>query len=173
MKIEWDKIITNAISALVVAVFLGAATIVWKGATSVDNKVQSTREDMQHLITAISDQLAEHRVQLNNLSNQLATFIAEADKSTITTSNNTTLLSKVLEMDSTPPTISFSVPVTRPVLPTPLPKLEPPLVAAAPPQTNVAAPAPVMSASPEQQNMAEQSIRRKAYSQDIERQLKR
>jgi hypothetical protein len=73
MKIDWDKIVTQAITALVVAVFLGAATIVWKGATSVDDKVQSTREDMQHLITSLSDKMAGYEIQLTSLSNQLMT----------------------------------------------------------------------------------------------------
>lgn len=40
MTIEWNKIVTNAVSALMISVFLGATTIVWKGATSVDDKVQ-------------------------------------------------------------------------------------------------------------------------------------
>jgi hypothetical protein len=72
---EWNKIVTNAISALVVAVFLGAATIVWRGATSVDDKVQTTREDMQYLITSLSEKLATHQVQLGALSNQMAIVI--------------------------------------------------------------------------------------------------
>ena len=75
MKIEWDKVITQAITTLVVAIFLGAATIVWKGATSVDTKVQNTREDLQHLITALSDKLGGYEVQLTSLSNQLETVI--------------------------------------------------------------------------------------------------
>ena len=68
---EWNKIVTNAVSALVVATFLGAATIVWKGATSVDTKVQNTRDDMQHLITSLSDKLAGYETQLTTISNQL------------------------------------------------------------------------------------------------------
>ena len=75
MNMEWNKIVTNAISALVVAVFLGAATIVWRGATSVDDKVQTTREDMQYLITSLSEKLATHQVQLGALSNQMAIVI--------------------------------------------------------------------------------------------------
>ena len=71
MNIEWNAIVTNAISALVVAVFLGAATIVWIGATSVDDKVQNTRSDMTHLIDTLSDKLGGYEVQLTSLSNQL------------------------------------------------------------------------------------------------------
>lgn len=71
MKIDFNKIVTQAITALVVAVFLGAATIVWKGATSVDDKVQNTRDDLQHLITSLSDKLAGYEIQLTSFSNQL------------------------------------------------------------------------------------------------------
>ena len=77
MTIEWNKIVGNAISALVVAVFLGAATIVWKGATSVDDKVSATREDMTHLISALSDKLGGYEVQITSLSNQLAIIIKQ------------------------------------------------------------------------------------------------
>jgi hypothetical protein len=75
MNIEWNKIVGNAISALVVAVFVGAAAIVWRGATTVDDKVQNTREDMTHLITALSDKLAGYETQLSSLSNQLEVVI--------------------------------------------------------------------------------------------------
>jgi len=82
MTIEWNKIATNAISALVVTVFLGAATIVWKGATSVDTKVQNTRDDMTHLIDALSDELGSQKAQLTSLSNQLVVIIANQPKPT-------------------------------------------------------------------------------------------
>lgn len=72
MKIEFDKVVTNALSALVVTTFLGAAAIVWKGATTVDSKVQQTRSDMEHLINALSDQLASYQSQLTTFSNQLS-----------------------------------------------------------------------------------------------------
>jgi len=75
MKIDWEKVVTQAITTLVVAVFMGAAVIVWRGATSVDTKVQQTRDDMQHLISALSDKLAGYEVQLVTISNQLATVL--------------------------------------------------------------------------------------------------
>jgi hypothetical protein len=75
MKIDYEKIINQAITALVVAVFIGAAAIMWKNSSSVDDKVQNTREDMQHLITALSDKLGGYEVQLVSLSNQLVVVI--------------------------------------------------------------------------------------------------
>jgi hypothetical protein len=75
LKVEWSKIITNAISTLVVAVFVGAGAIVWEGATSVDAKVQTNKENMTFLIEALSDKLATYEVQMSSLSNQLAVII--------------------------------------------------------------------------------------------------
>lgn len=71
MKIEFDRIVTNAVSAIVVAVVMGAAAIVWRGATTVDSKVRETRADMEHLITSLSDKLGAYQVQLTTISNQL------------------------------------------------------------------------------------------------------
>ena len=75
LKVEWNKIVTNAISTLVVAVFVGAGAIVWEGATSVDAKVQSNKENMTFLIEALSDKLAAYEVQMASLSNQLEIVI--------------------------------------------------------------------------------------------------
>lgn len=71
IEVEWNKIVTQAISTLIIAVFIGAASIVWMGATSVDTKVQNTRDDMQHLITTLSDKMAGYESQLTTISNQL------------------------------------------------------------------------------------------------------
>lgn len=95
MTIEWNKIVGNAVSAVVVAIILGAATIVWKGATSVDDKVQATREDMTHLITALSDKLGGYEVQITSLSNQLAgleVIIRQQARSGVTVNPPTTLV---------------------------------------------------------------------------------
>ena len=75
LKVEWNKIVTNAISTLVVAVFVGAGAIVWEGATSVDAKVQSNKENMTFLIEALSDKLAVYEIQMFSLSNQLEIVI--------------------------------------------------------------------------------------------------
>ena len=77
MNIDWNKIVTQAITALVVGTFMGAAAIVWKGATTVDTKVQATRDDMSHLINALSDKLAGYETQLTTISNQLAAVLKQ------------------------------------------------------------------------------------------------
>lgn len=141
MKIEFEKIVTNAVSAVVVSVVLGAAAIIWKGATTVDEKVQSTRADMTHLIDALSDELGGQKAQLISLSNQLAVLI----------SNQSVVIS------------------------------QPPKLASAG-NPNVEQPSIRKELTAEQLKLREamigkdsdnQAVQRKAYSQDIYRQLKR
>jgi len=105
MKIELDKIITQAITTVVVAVFMGACVIVWKGATSVDVKVNQTREDMQHLIDSLSDKLAEFQVRLTSISNQLTSLNKQIALSTdfipktMTTMENPAVQQKAYRQD--------------------------------------------------------------------------
>jgi uncharacterized protein YlxW (UPF0749 family) len=81
MTIDYGKIVTNAISALVCAVFLGAMAIVWRGATTVDEKVQRNRQDLEHLVDQLSDKLASYQVQLTSISNQLHELRKEPSRS--------------------------------------------------------------------------------------------
>ena len=46
MKLELEKIVGTAVSAVVTAMVIGAAAIVWKGATTVDAKVNQATEDL-------------------------------------------------------------------------------------------------------------------------------
>ena len=41
MKLEWNKIISNAVTVLVGAVFLGAATQLWHGVQTIDSRIAS------------------------------------------------------------------------------------------------------------------------------------
>jgi hypothetical protein len=71
INVEWNKIVTNSISALVVTTFLGAAAIVWRGATTVDEKVSANRADIEHLIEALSDRLSEYHMSHNQITNAI------------------------------------------------------------------------------------------------------
>ena len=46
MKLDLEKIVGTAVSAVVTAMVIGAAAIVWKGATTVDAKVNQATEDL-------------------------------------------------------------------------------------------------------------------------------
>ena len=45
-QLELEKIVGTAVSAVVTAMVIGAAAIVWKGATTVDAKVNQATEDL-------------------------------------------------------------------------------------------------------------------------------
>jgi uncharacterized protein YlxW (UPF0749 family) len=53
MQIEFGKIVTNALSTLVAAVFVGAAAIVWQAATSVDDRIKEANHDIVQQQTAL------------------------------------------------------------------------------------------------------------------------
>ena len=66
MKIDWEKIVTNAISSLITMVFIGACVIVWQGATTVDTKVKAASENtkatidyVQELVIVLQDELTQ------------------------------------------------------------------------------------------------------------------
>ena len=46
MKLELEKIVGTAVSAVVTAMVIGAAAILWRGATTVDAKVNQATEDL-------------------------------------------------------------------------------------------------------------------------------
>ena len=47
MNIDFGKIVTNALSALVATVFVGAAAIVWTEANSIDKKINRANNDIE------------------------------------------------------------------------------------------------------------------------------
>lgn len=75
--INFKKIIENVLSYLVTSVFLGACVIVWKGATTVDERVKGTEKNLQVLIDNLSSKLSVYEVQLIAQSNQMAAIHAE------------------------------------------------------------------------------------------------
>ncbi len=47
MNIDFGKIVTNALSALVATVFVGAAAIVWTEANSIDKKISKASSEIE------------------------------------------------------------------------------------------------------------------------------
>ena len=78
MKIDYGKIVTNALSALVATVFVGAAIIVWNAATSIDTRIEEANagiKEQQGSIKATQETLipevADIRMKLYDIENQL------------------------------------------------------------------------------------------------------
>lgn|SRR5512143_3404210 len=75
--INWKKIVENVISYLVTGVFVGACVIVWRGATTVDERVGKTEANMKVLIDNLSAKLSSYEQQMEAQSNQLAAVYSE------------------------------------------------------------------------------------------------
>ena len=75
--INFRKIIENVLSYLVTSVFIGACVIVWRGATTVDDRVHATEKSLQVLIDNLSAKLTSYEVQLTAQSNQIAAVYVE------------------------------------------------------------------------------------------------
>ncbi len=75
MKLELEKIVGTAVSAVVTAMVIGAAAIVWKGATTVDDKVNQATQDLSMQATYITqavDMLEAEVLELKTIVKSLA-----------------------------------------------------------------------------------------------------
>ena len=69
MSVDLGKVFTNAISALVATVFVGAAAIVWNEATSVDARIEEANVEIvrqQTLIKATQDTIVPELTGMKN-----------------------------------------------------------------------------------------------------------
>lgn len=95
--LNWGQIVTNAVSTLVAAVFIGAAVIVWNAATTMDTKIQSASGRLKSsqielkgtqdiLLREVSDLQAKITVlenRLSDLTQKLATASNNKTKPTL------------------------------------------------------------------------------------------
>jgi hypothetical protein len=75
MKLELEKVAGTVVSAVVTAMVIGAAAIVWKGATTVDDKVNRATDDLSvqaAYITQAVDMLETEVLELKKLVKALA-----------------------------------------------------------------------------------------------------
>ena len=75
MKLELEKIAGTVVSAMVTAMVIGAAAIVWKGATTVDDKVNQATQDLSMQATYITqavDMLEAEVLELKTIVKDLA-----------------------------------------------------------------------------------------------------
>ena len=75
MKLELEKVAGTVVSAVVTAMVIGAAAIVWKGATTVDAKVNQATDDLSlqaAYITQAVDMLEAEVLELKIIVKDLA-----------------------------------------------------------------------------------------------------
>ena len=46
MKLDWNKVVSNAVTVLVASVFLGAAMQMWRGVESIDSRINANLTDI-------------------------------------------------------------------------------------------------------------------------------
>ena len=71
MKLDWNKIICNAITVLVASVFVGAAVQLWSGVQSIDSRIESNLVE----IKATQEVLAERMDSMNNSLSELRPLV--------------------------------------------------------------------------------------------------
>ena len=67
MKLEWNKIISNAVTVLVATVFLGAAAQLWNGVQTIDSRIDSNLGDIKATQAILSPKLDRVEERLTDL----------------------------------------------------------------------------------------------------------
>ncbi len=60
MKLDWNKVVSNSITVLVATVFIGAATYLWRGVQTIDERIDKNLSSIratQNVIAPKVDQL--------------------------------------------------------------------------------------------------------------------
>jgi hypothetical protein len=71
MTIDYGKIVTNALSALVATVFVGAAVIVWNAATTIDEKIEDANSGMKATQESLIPEVVDIKAKVYEIENQL------------------------------------------------------------------------------------------------------
>ena len=79
MKLELEKIAGTVVSAVVTAMVIGAAAIVWKGETTVDDKVNRATEELSVQSEYITDAVVMLEAEVLELK-QLVKALADHQK---------------------------------------------------------------------------------------------
>ena len=72
MKLDWNKIVSNAVTVLVASVFVGAAMQLWNGVQTIDQRIDSNLTD----IKATQSVLAP---KVDTIEKQLAEILTKLD----------------------------------------------------------------------------------------------
>jgi len=72
MKLDWNKIVSNAVTVLVASVFMGAALQLWNGVQTIDQRIDSNLVD----IKATQSVLAP---KVDKIEQRLAEILAHLD----------------------------------------------------------------------------------------------
>jgi len=71
VTIDYGKIVTNALSALVATIFVGAAAIVWTAATTIDGKIDAAQADITASVETLVAEVADLKASIAALETQV------------------------------------------------------------------------------------------------------
>ena len=71
MSLNWNNIVTNAVTVLVTAVFVGAAAQLWSGVQSIDSRIEANLVE----IKATQSVLADRMDSMNNSIGELRPLV--------------------------------------------------------------------------------------------------
>jgi hypothetical protein len=79
-QIDFNKIVTNAVSAVVTMIVIGACTVLWKAATTVDDKVNAATSGLKIVVEEVQTKLVDLQSQNNDLVSAINELKKEVEK---------------------------------------------------------------------------------------------
>ena len=72
MKVDWGKIVTNAISTLVAGIVIGAGAIIWNGVSTVGSRIEEAKVEIKASVEILSDDIFDLQDEIDGLRIELA-----------------------------------------------------------------------------------------------------
>jgi len=87
MKLDWNKIVSNAVTVLVASVFMGAALQLWNGVQTIDQRIDANLTDIkatQSVLAPKVDMIEERLAEiLKHLDQDNDTTFEKSEKGSI------------------------------------------------------------------------------------------
>ena len=71
MKLDWDKIVSNAVTVLVATVFVGAAMKLWNGVEAIDSRIDANLVDIKATQSVLAPKVDAIEESLANILKRL------------------------------------------------------------------------------------------------------
>ncbi len=71
MKLDWNKIVSNAVTVLVASVFMGAAIQLWNGVQTIDYRIDSNLTDIKATQSILAPKVDEIEQRLAEILEHL------------------------------------------------------------------------------------------------------
>ena len=71
MKLDWNKIVSNAVTVLVASVFMGAAIQLWNGVQTIDSRIDANLTDIKATQNILAPKVDEIEKRLAEILSHL------------------------------------------------------------------------------------------------------